>query len=83
MQNYIEISTSKIHSQQFQIMRLGLVKGRNLLLKNGFTQCGNPKYYSRRDGKNYEYTHYNHLLKYWIFEDHKWLYGWADKEKGK
>jgi hypothetical protein len=53
------------------IMRLGLVKGRNLLLKHGYIQCGNPLYYSPDEGKNT--MHYNHKLKYWIFESYDWL----------
>jgi len=44
--------------------RMGLVKGRNLLLKLGFAQCVNPMYYQ----KGGEYVHYNNLNKIWIIE---------------
>lgn len=51
-----------IYGRPFRFMRLGLVKGRNLLTANGYTQGNNPLYYS----KNGEYWHFNSMMKVWI-----------------
>lgn len=57
------IETKKdIYGRDFNFMRLGLVKGRNLLSSKGFTQCENPTYYYK-DG---EYWHYNSMMKVWL-----------------
>jgi hypothetical protein len=53
-----------IYNTERDVINLGLVKGRNCLLKNGYTPCENPIYYEK-DGI---YWHYNHLSKCWYTE---------------
>lgn len=46
------------------ILPVGLVKGRNLLAKNGFIRQPNELYMK----KDNQYWHYNRLLGFWLFE---------------
>ena len=43
---------------------VGMVKGRNLLEKEGFTQSRNPVWW-KKDGT---YAHYNKVMKAWVIE---------------
>lgn len=66
MMKTLPIETKKgLFSESITFMRLGLVKGRNLLKSLGFIQCENPLYYK----KNSEYWYYNKLSKVWILEN--------------
>ena len=58
------IETKDNFGGDLKILNLGYVKGKNELLKNGFTLQSN-KMYMR---KNNIYFHYNKSLGYWIFE---------------
>ena len=48
-------------------MKLSLVKGRNLLIKNGWKLCSNPNYLT--NGLNT--GHYNKVSKLWYFDNNK------------
>ena len=48
-------------------MKLSKVKGRNLLLKNGWELCSNPNYLT--NGVNTGY--YNKVSKLWYFDNNK------------
>ena len=48
-------------------MKLSLVKGRNLLIKNGWKACISPNYYN--NGVNT--GSYNKLTKTWYFDNNK------------
>ena len=50
-----------IYGYERPIIEMGLVRGRNMLIANGATQCENPMYY--KDGA--DYWHYNKLSKCW------------------
>ena len=53
-----------IYNRDFTFLRAGRVKGRNWLLKQGFTQCQNPDYMQK--GKFY--VHYNKFKGIWFSE---------------
>ena len=48
-------------------MKLSRVKGKNLLLKNGWKLCSNPNYLT--NGANT--GHYNEVSKLWYFDNNK------------
>lgn len=48
----------------FTLLNMGKVKGKNYLLSKGFGFCTNPNYMF--DGTTY--AHFNRFLKYWIIE---------------
>lgn len=61
----MKIETGKdIYGREFKYMRSGLVRGRNELMREGFTQGANPLYYSK-DGI---YWHFNKLMGVWLEE---------------
>jgi hypothetical protein len=43
-------------------------RGRKLLVKEGWHNCFNPKFYSRTTDIAVEYAHYNNITKSWIFD---------------
>ena len=51
----------------FYYIKLSLVKGRNLLIKNGWKPCNNTNYLT--NGVNT--GHYNKLSKCWYFDNNK------------
>ena len=53
-----------IYGYERPIMNIGMVKGRNCLTADGYTQCENKTYYKKEN----EYWHYNHLSKCWYYE---------------
>ena len=62
----MNIETGKdIYGRAFEFMRCGLVKGRNLLVANGYIQCQNPVYYKNES----EHWHFNHKMKTWLKEE--------------
>ena len=63
---YIPIETKETYNGNQYIMKAGLVKGRNNLLKNGWEYCANST--SLTNGWNT--GSYNRFLKCWTFDNH-------------
>ena len=65
--NNLLIQKKDAFGGQLQILNFGLVKGRNLLIRNGYVGQPNSLYMK----KDNLYWHYNKLLGYWLSDTHK------------
>ncbi len=61
----IRVETAQtICAVNIDFIRVGKVKGRNILKRAGFGQCQNPNYLQKGE----QYAHYNSLNGTWILE---------------